>query len=168
MRFVAHRKHQGPGPTDPAQGTRTGTVDMGTLNGPKQAPPVTQFGGKGVMPNTQTVVNEHGAWPENRGLPELPGGIASSRDAINHTEAELHLGPPPGRILRQLFVRVFGYTSVNADPVGDYGFPYNGDWAHIPHMDIPRAPYGPSPMVRAWDNNAPISAVYAGNPRGTQ
>lgn len=164
MRFQAHRKHIGPGPA--VQGTRVGTPEIGTQNGPKQAPTITQFGGTTQTPNTQTIVNQDGAWPENRALVSLPGPVSASRPAAMSTDAELHTQPPPGRILRQFFARVFGYTSVSADPVGSGGFPYNGEWAYIPHQDIPRAPYGPSPMVRSWDNNAPISAVYAGNPRG--
>jgi hypothetical protein len=167
MRFVARRDHAGPGPV--GQGTVVGTPEQGTIGGPKLPPTATQYGGSVVTPNTETVVNQGGAWPENRALPIVPNTQQAAREFVFDTRAELQAGPPPGRILRQLFARVFGYTSVGGgDPIGNYGFPYNGDWAYIPHQKVPRAPYGPSPMLRQWDNNAPISAVYAGNPRGGQ
>lgn len=169
FRLRAHDQHQGPGPTDPVQGTVVGAVEQGTIGGPKLPPTATQFGGSVVTPNTQTVVNEGSAWPENRALPIVPDPQQASREFIFDTRAELQAGPPPGRILRQLFARVFGYTGPGSgDPVGINTFPYNAEWSYIPHQTIPRKPYGPSPMLRQWDNNAPISAVYAGNPRGGQ
>jgi hypothetical protein len=145
-----------------------GAVEQGTIGGPKLPPTATQFGGSEVIPNAVTVINEGSAWPENRALPIVPDAQQAAREFIFDTRAELQSGPPPGRILRQLFARVFGYTGASAEPVGTYGFPFNGDWAYIPHQTVPRKPYGPSPMLRQWDNNAPISAVYAGNPRGGQ
>ena len=166
MRFVARRDHSGPGPV--GQGTAVGNIEQGTINGPKLPPTPVQYGGTEVIPNTQTVVSEGSAWPENRALPIVPSTQAAAREFIFDTRAELQAQPAPGRILRQLFARVFGYTSASAEPVGGNGFPYNGDWAYIPHQVIPRKPYGPSPYLRTWDNNAPISAVYAGNPRGGQ
>ena len=164
LRFLQHPEHTGPGPI--GQGTVVGTPEIGTQRGPKQAPPDTQFGGTAQVPNTTTVVNEGGAWPENRGMPIISNPASASREFLFDTRAELQAQPAPGRILRQLFARVFGYTSVSADPAGGSGWPYNGDMSFIPHQLVPRKPYGPSPYARTFDNNAPISAVYAGNPRG--
>lgn len=164
MRFVARRDHQGPGPI--GQGTVVGTPEIGTIHGPKQAPPETQFGGSVEVANTDTVVNQGGAWPENRAIPIVPDAQQASREFAFDTRSELQTQAAPGRILRQLFARVFGYTGAGTGhAIGTNAFPWNGDWSYIPHQRVPRQPYGPSPMARTWDNNAPISAVYAGNPR---
>lgn len=162
LRFGAHPDHIGPGPV--GQGT-VAPISQGTLMHPAPTSAPAQSGGTDETPNTQTVVNESSAWPRNIERNILPNVGMAAREFVLDTRFELQAQPPPGRILRQLWERVRGYTNASGDAVGTNGFPYNAEFAHIPHQPIPRNPMGPSPMLRSWDNNAPISAVYAGNPR---
>lgn len=165
MKFLPHRDHAGPGPI--GQGTVVGTPEIGTIRGPKQAPTDTQFGGTAQVPNTETIVNQGPSWPNNPAIPSIPSIQQASRSAAFDTAMEMQAQPAPGRILRQLYQRVNGYISGSGgQPQGIGSYPWNGDWAFIPHQLVPRKPYGPSPYVRGVDNNAPITAVYAGNPRG--
>ena len=162
LNFSAHPQHVGPGPV--GQGT-VAAITQGTLAHPAPTPTPVQYGGTVEMPNTDTVVNEAGLWPRNIARESRPNSQTAAREFAIDTRFELQVQPAPGRILRQLWERMRGYTSV-ASLGGNNGFPYNAEFAHIPHQPIPRNPMGPSPYIRSWDNNAPISAVYAGNPRG--
>lgn len=140
------------------QGTVVGTPEIGTLDGPKQAPPTTQYGGTEQVPNTQSTLTMPRGWPANPAR-----NIASANGAREHiptTDYLLQIGWAPNRIVRQLFDRVFGKTG---EEVGS--FPMLGDLLYIPHLNVPRTAQGTGPYRRVYDDAAPIPAVYAGNPR---
>lgn len=162
--FASRREEPGPGPA--GQGT-IAPISAGTLNHPAPTPTPSQYGGTVEVMNTDTVNNMGRAgYPANPGMISLPNLQSASRGPQFDTSFDIQVQPAPGRIMRVLFQRVLGYTGGSAGDAATNGFPYNAEFAHIPHQSIPRNPMGPSPMVRGWDNNAPISAVYAGNPRG--
>ena len=141
------------------QGTRVGTPQIGTINGPKQAPTSTQIGGDTSIPTTQSTVTQVRGWPRNPAQPILaPGG---ARGYATTTDHELHTGPAPARVLRQLFSRVFGTIADD----GGHGFPYNAEWSLLPHQWVPRAAQRTGPPARGVDDAAIIPAIYAGNAR---
>lgn len=145
----------GSGPI--GQGTRA-TVPMGHLYGPKNPPTATQVGGNEEVPTTQSTVTQVRGWPPNPALNILP--TPGSRESQTRTDSELQTHPAPGRILRQLFSRAFGATGESG-----YAFPFDGAWQFLPHVNVPRSVQQSGPFVRVYDDNAPIPAVYAGNPR---
>lgn len=147
----------GSGPDQ--QGTRVGTPQIGTEGGPKQPPPRTQFGGNVEVPTTQSTISQVKGWPPNPAQAIL--APAGSRDDQIKTDYELNIGPRPNKILRQLFARCHGY--INGELMNS--FPYNAEWSLIPHQAIPREAQQSGPNARTYDDNAPILAVYAGNPR---
>lgn len=148
-------ENQGP----VGQGTVVPSPVRGTLHGPKQPPPATAIGGGISIPNTQHTVTQERGWPPNPASNILaPSGRRESQLTTDH---ELQIGAAPGRVLRQMFARVFGY--IGPDLVAS--FPYNAEFSTIPHQYVPRAAQRTGPMVRGYDDNAPIPAVYAGNPR---
>jgi hypothetical protein len=137
------------------QGTRA-TVAQGTLNGPKDAPIRTQFGDAGSRPNTD---GKPRWWPRN--IARESRSANAGRTEQLRTDYELQVQPAPTRILRQVFDR-------NRGTIGDdfaATIPYDAGWSLIPHQVIPRKPMGVGPMPRQSDDNAPIPAIYAGNPR---
>ncbi len=149
-----------PGPV--GQGTVVATPEQGTINGPKQAPTATQFGGDAMMLNTQHPLPQNTGWPGNpTRASESP---SAGRSYSERTDDELQTQPAPGRILRQFRDRNLG---VIADDLMA-SFPYDAGWGFIPHQYVPRAPRGAGPAVRMVDDLAPVRAVYAGNPRSTQ
>lgn len=152
-RLFRERNAKEPGPV--GQGTRA-SVAQGTLNGPKDAPTRTQFGDAGSRPNTEGLRRW---WPLNKARESVsPNG---SRSEQFRTEYELQVQKAPSRILRQIYDR-------NQGTIGDdmmAVFPYDAAWSYIPHQPIPRRPMGVGPMPRMSDDNAPIPAIYAGNPR---
>lgn len=140
------------------QGTRVPSPVFGTQDGPKQPPTATQFGGNEEIPNTQSTVTQTRGWPPNPAENILsPSG---NRTGVLSTSDELQVQPAPGRILRQLFARVFGFTGDG--PVA--GVPVTAEWSLIPHQYVPRSAQRTGPSLRGMDDNAPIPAVYAGNP----
>lgn len=144
---------EGEGPV--GQGTRA-SLAQGTLNGPKDAPTRTQSGDAGELPNTE---GRPRFWPLNRAREIFsPSG---SRSEQLRTDVEQQIQPAPGRILRQMFERNRGVISDDLMA----SFPYDAGWSFIPHQFIPRKPMGVGPMPRMSDDNAPIPALYAGNPR---
>lgn len=141
------------------QGTRVGTPQIGTLNGPKQPPPATQAGGDQSVPTTQATVTQTRGWPPNPARAILPPN--GTRNYEITTDHELHIATAPGKVLRQMFERVFGKISDD----GQHGFPYNAEWSLIPHQFVPREAQRTGPLIRAVDDSAVIPAVYAGNAR---
>lgn len=142
----------------PPQGTRA-TVPMGHQYGPKIPPTGTQAGGTESVPNTQSTTSQVRGWPANpaRDVRSAPG----TREVVLRTDAELQTQPAPARIIRTLFVRIFGNIGESG-----YAFPYDAGFAFIPHHTVPRRAQGTSgPMYRLRDDNANIPAIYAGNPR---
>jgi len=140
------------------QGTRVASPVQGTLNGPKQPPTVTQFGGAESIGIEHTATQLRG-WPYNEPQPiYAPSG---NRTGAMATDSELQTGPAPQRVLRTLFQRVRGYIG----PDLAASFPYNAEWSLIPHQFIPRRPYRVGPPARSIDDNAVVPPVYAGNPR---
>jgi hypothetical protein len=110
-----------------------------------------------------TIVQAAG-WPAN-----------PSREALNPSadraeqapySGSLHLGPPPGRIIRYMPERIFGFANgMDTGMIGSNGFPWNGDLGHINHLPIARQALGTKGPQKLSDDNAAIPAVYAGNPR---
>lgn len=145
----------GAGPV--GQGTRA-TVPMGHLGGPKIPPTATQSGGNESIPNTEHTVTQERGWPANPALNILP--TPGARESQTRTDSELQTQPAPGRVLRQLFARALGN-------IGESGhqFPVDAGYSFIPHQNVPRTPMLTGPMLRQYDDNAPIPAVYAGNVR---
>lgn len=134
---------------------------MGHEGGPKQPPTATSFGGGPEVPNTQSTVSQVRGWPANPATNILPNPQQGSREMVLDTRYELQSQPPPGRILRQLFARVFGNIGESG-----HGFPFDGGFSYVPHLTIPRtAQRNTGPHRRMMDDNAPIPAIYAGNPR---
>lgn len=131
---------------------------MGHQGGPKIPPTETQYGGNESVPTTQSAGTQVRGWPPNAARNILP--TPGAREMVLRTDAELQLQPAPGRILRQLFERVFGN-------IGESGhqFPVDAGFSFIPHLFVPRAAQRTGPMLRQYDDNAPIPAIYAGNPR---
>lgn len=146
----------GVGPL-PAQGTRA-NVAMGHQGGPKNLPTDTQFGGHDEIPTTQSTQSQVRGWPANPAYPILP--TPGSREMVLRTDSEMQAQPAPPRILRYLFAR-------NMGNIGESGhqFPMNADLSYLPHRDVPRVPQRTGPLRRQYDDNAPIPATYAGNPR---
>lgn len=146
----------GSGPA--GQGTRVPSPVFGTQNGPKQPPPRTQSGGHETVGIESATVQVRG-WPANPAQPILaPSG---SRPFAETTDHDLHTGPAPGHVLRYLFDRMRGVIGDNMMA----SFPYDGAWSMIPHRFIPRTAQGTGLPARSYDDNAPVPAVYAGNPR---
>lgn len=148
--------HRAVGPMPP-QGTRAAAY-MGHLGGPKIPPTATQVGGSESVPNTQSTVTQERGWPPNPARAIMaPSG---SRSSSVRTDDELHTQPAPQRIVRQLFVRVFGNIGESG-----HAFPMTAGLSYLPHVFVPRAAQRTGPMRRQYDDNAPIPAVYAGNIR---
>jgi hypothetical protein len=141
------------------QGTVVGTPQIGTINGPKQRPSDTAFGGDGVVPTTQSTVSQLRGWPANAAQNILPPPGGRTEQIL--TDFQLQIGVAPPRVLRQLFERVFGKTS----EMGGHGFPYNAEWSMIPHQWIARKAQSTGPNVRGTDDSVSIPAVFAGNVR---
>lgn len=141
-----------------AQGTRVASPVVGTLNGPKLPPTETQTGGNTSIGLTAAVTQLRG-WPAN--ISRLIRGVSGSRTMAIRTDSELQTGPAPGRIPRTLFERNRGYIAENFVS----GFPYNAEFSTIPHQNVPRRPMTTGPNRRMVDDNAPIPAIYSGNPR---
>jgi hypothetical protein len=150
------RQPAGAGPV--GQGTVVGSPGVGTIDGPKQSPPMTETGGTEQVNIEHTTVQVRG-WPPNPAQRILsPGGRRQEQITTDH---ELQTGEAPGKVLRQLFSRVFG--SVGDD--GGHAFPYNAEWSLVPHLYVPREAQRTGPTARTYDDAAPIPSVYAGNPR---
>lgn len=146
-----------PGQGPVGQGTRA-SLAQGTGQ-PKDAPTHTQFGDAGTKPNTQGLRR---FWPLNRVIESISPSPGRSHQL--RTDYELQVQPAPGRILRQLWTR-------NQGVIGDdlmASFPYDAAWSLIPHQFVPRRPQGTGPLWHQSDDNAPIPAIYAGNPRPTR
>jgi hypothetical protein len=148
----------GQGPV--GQGTVVGTPQIGTLNGPKQAPTSTQFGGHDEVPTTQSTLSQVRGWPANvaRNILSRPAG----RESQIKTDYELQVGEAPPRVLRQMFERMRGNIGPEA---GQATFPYNAEWSLIPHQWVPRAAMRSGPQTRMFNDSQNIPAVYAGNTR---
>lgn len=156
LRVFGDGKRQ-PGPV--GQGTVVGSPVVGTIDGPKQAPTATQFGGHEEIPTTQHTVSQLRGWPVDDVIDSR--SAAAGRSNVIPTDYELQTQPGPDRIDRQLQARNVGF--IGDGPIS--GFPYDAAWGYIPHQFVPRAPRGAGPAVRMMDDTAPIQAVYAGNPR---
>lgn len=142
------------------QGTVVGTPGIGTLNGPKQPPPRTQYGGADEVPNTQSTVTQVRGWPAN--VARAIFSRSAGRESQIKTDPELQTGPPPSRVLRQMFERMRGQIGGEA---GQATFPYNAEWSLIIHQVIPREAQRTGLPARQIDDGAAIPAVYAGNVR---
>jgi hypothetical protein len=151
-----------PGPV--GQGTVVGTPEIGTLDGPKQRPTATQFGGSDEYPNTQSTIVQEQGWPNNTRTTRGVDSPSGARQFSRRTDDELQDQPAAPHITRQFQNRNAGYIGDNLVA----SFPYNAEWGYIPHQFVPRAPRGAGPAVRMVDDQAPIPAVYSGNPRSTQ
>ena len=145
----------GSGPI--GQGTRA-SVPMGHLYGPKAPPTATQVGGTEEVPTTQSTVTQVRGWPANPVSNILP--YPGSRESQRRTDGELQTGSSPPRILRQLYARIFGNIGESG-----HAFPLDGAFQFLPHVITPRSITRSGPLVRVSDDNAPVPAIYAGNPR---
>lgn len=148
--------HRAIGPL-PVQGTRA-SVPMGHAGGPKQPPTATAFGDGPTVPNTQSAGTQVRGWPPNPVAAILP--TPGARESQTRTDSELQTQPAPGRILRQLYHKVFGNIGESG-----HAFPFDGGFSFVPHLFVPRVAQRTGPMRREWDDNTPIPAIYAGNPR---
>lgn len=154
--MASNNRSQGP----VHQGTVVGTPGIGTLNGPKQPPTRTQFGGTDEVPNTQSTVTQVRGWPANVARAILSRG--AGRESQIKTDYELNTQPAPPRILRQMFERMRGNIGAEA---GQATFPYNAEWSLIIHQKVPREAQRTGLPPRMVDDGAAIPAVYAGNVR---
>jgi hypothetical protein len=95
------------------------------------------------------------------GSRRMIGGDASngSRSFVNHTDAELQLGPPPNRIDNPMPARHAGIIGRDIS-----GWPYDGSALLIPHQMIPRKPITISPFARTIDTGVTIPAIPIGGP----
>lgn len=142
------------------QGTVVGTPGIGTLNGPKQAPPRTQIGGTEEVSTTQSTVTQVRGWPAN--VARAIFSRRAGRESQIKTDFELNTGEEPRRVLRQMFERMRGNIGAEA---GQATFPYNAEWSLIIHQTIPRNAQRTGLPPRMVDDGAAIPAVYAGNVR---
>lgn len=138
------------------------------------------FPGQGSFPAipptpTQTVFAPHGPdvsntqgvashpWPHNGATDSA--SPSAGRSAANATDYLLQTGPAPGRIQRALFERVQGYVGPQTGAaVGIVGLPTTQETSWLPHIPTIRQIYA-THNYKTYDDNAVISAVYAGNPR---
>lgn len=103
-------------------------------------------------------------WPPNRSrgvISPTPGHKEQLR-----SDNDLHIGPGPGRIDRQMPERVFGVTGMTTGHQGtEAGFYSMADKDYLPHVPIARQALGVKGPQKLADDNAVIPAIYAGNPR---
>ena len=133
---------------------------------PMETPPIFAF--STVAPDYDqvegTIVQEKG-WPQNPSRTEI-GNAPADRSEQQLYSGSLHLGPPPGRIIRYLPERNAGFANgMLTGETGSPGFPWNGDFGHVNHLKIARQALGTKGPQKLSDDNAAIPAVYAGNPR---
>lgn len=157
-------------PQEMMQGTRAASY-MGHWSDPSGyddevwTPPITQFdyGDGPQIANTQTNKTTW-PWPPNPALNEIsPPG---TRDEQIRTDFELQTGEAPGRILRQLYMRVQGNNgNVFGTNVGTVEMPYMTSWQYMEHLKVPRKALGTKGPQKLADDNLPVPAIFAGNPR---
>jgi len=147
-----------PGPAD--QGTRA-SLAQGTGQ-PKDVPAPAQEGGTEMVPNTQSTVVQNAGYPADGWRDATPA--SGTREFVARTDMSMQTQPAPHRITRQFQDRNMG--TIGPDMVAS--FPYNAEWGFIPHQYVPRQPRGAGPARRQVDDTAPVTAVYAGNPRPTR
>ena len=122
------------------------------------------FGDGPQMGNPDEIITTS-PWPPNAAnWKENPGG---GRQEQSITSGGLQTGPPPGRILRQLYDRVHGNDgAMTGQPYGTGGsLPYQESWQYMAHLKVPRQALGTKGPQKLADDNAYIPAVFAGNPR---
>lgn len=82
---------------------------------------------------------------------------SAGRSAVLTTDRALHTGPAPLRVTRTMFDGRGKVTDKSTS------FPYDGNFAYIPHLPIIRDA-GTARSLRTFDDGAAIPAIYAGNP----
>lgn len=103
-------------------------------------------------------------WPPNPSREVINPSIGHTEQL--RTDASLQVGPGPGRIERYMPMRIYGIANGMTTGVrGGEGFPWNADLDHIDHVDIARQALPTKGPQKLADDNVPIPAVYAGNPR---
>lgn len=84
---------------------------------------------------------------------------SGGRSAVITTDRDLHTGPAP-MMIRRTLADLSGGSSA-ARQIGT--FPYDGDFAYIPHQLISHNA-GRAMPLRTFDDGAHVPAIYAGNP----
>ena len=95
-------------------------------------------------------------WMRKAFIRMLPSG---GRSAVISTDRDLHTGSAPWRVARTLTDKSHGFVSGHTNV-----FPFDGNFAYIPHLNIVRDA-GTARSLRTFDDGAQIAAVYAGAPQ---
>lgn len=108
-------------------------------------------------------------WPENPSITEE--AVNGNRGYIQREmDQGLQQGEAPGRIIRYLPMRIFGAiaASTGGPLIGDQdggSLAWKDGWTYIPHFKTIRQALGTKGPQKLSDDNAPIPAIFAGNPR---
>lgn len=153
-------------PSRPVSGKRHAfTADERGWDDPVETPPIGIFSTDDPAYNSapgNTVQVDR--WPPNPSKEVIAPSIGHTEQI--RTDRDLQLGPGPGRIDRWMPLRVFGVANGMTTGVrGGEGFPWNADMSHIDHLPVARQALGTKGPQKLADDNVPVPAVYAGNPR---
>jgi hypothetical protein len=139
------------------QGTRS-FPSQGTIGGPQETPPITQFGDGGTVLAYPLIFTPDPHGEAQRFMQSAPG----DRQFAIPTGFGLQIGAAPGRILRPFRNRISGVAGAG-EMAG--GLPFDGSWRYLQHQKIERQALSPKRSGQFTDDNAPIPAVYAGDAR---
>lgn len=151
-----------PNPLVPGQSMTPG-LPIG-WDDPMETPPIAVFSTEqATIPNPDRTIVQTRDWPPNPSRQS----ISAPGERVEQTlpSGGLNSGPPPGRIMRFLPLRVFGVASQSTGQQGGEGFPWNGDMGYVMHVPIPRKALGTKGPQKLSDDGAAVPAIYAGNPR---
>lgn len=118
-----------------------------------------------VEEGAQGTVSQVKDWPPNPSEQSLSPS-SGHREQVG-TDGALHMGEGPGRIERLMPWRVFGVVTAATGHHGSEAG-YDNDMAsrdYLQHHPVARQALGVKGPQKLSDDNAPIPAIYAGNPR---
>lgn len=117
-----------------------------------------------VVDGTQGTIIQTRDWPPNPSESSISPDAGHSEQL--RTDAAMQMGEGPGRIWRGMPWRVFGVAEAATGHNGsEESLGGMADTDYLAHIPIARRALGVKGPQKLSDDNLPIPAIYAGNPR---